>query len=57
MYAHIGRLAILQSLRYVCLYTERRRRMLLFAESGPKKKLSGNGLTKDRDPTATLNRS
>jgi hypothetical protein len=24
--------------------------MLLFPESGPKKKLSGNGFTKNRDP-------
>ena len=51
MYAHIGRLAICISLRWVYVYVEKR-------ESGPKKDFRINGFTKTVTiPTSTLNRS
>jgi hypothetical protein len=57
MYAHIERLAILHiSTHTLFVHEKRRRRMLLFPESGPKKDFRVTA-SLNRDPTPTLNRS
>ena len=49
MYVHIERLAILHISKFICTL-EKRRRMLLFPESGPKKNFRIKGFTKTVTP-------